>query len=268
MLFAILFNLAILSQLQHYLTQKNLYDTIRVSLAAGSVPIGPVQTNERPWDPGTPLAVLVAPEVGIGHEVIVEGTAAGQTMQGIGHQRDTALPCQAGDSTLMARAASYGGTGTALKGMHAGDVFTITMGEGTCSYQVTGFRNPGDPPPAASTGDQGHLALITGGEGSELFLPTDTVTMDAVLITNSYPRPSARILTNSLYDTEAPMASDTSNLFATVLLLELLAAVTLGTVWLWKRWGRWQAWIVGAPAIAAVFLMTSTSANYLFPNLL
>jgi sortase A len=55
---------------------------------------------------------------------------------------------------------------------------------------------------------------------------------------------------------------------ALVLLLEALAVVVIGGTWMWRRWGRWQSWIVVGPPALALALLITTNVSLLFPNLL
>lgn len=64
------------------------------------------------------------------------------------------------------------------------------------------------------------------------------------------------------------MGADTSTLWALVLWMQVLIAVTIGAVWAWHRWGRPQAWIVFLPPLLLVGLATSSQVVRLLPNLL
>jgi sortase A len=262
----LLINLVLVSQLQHYTTQQALHSELRLSLAEGSTPVAPTGRNGKLVPAGTPLAVMSAGSVGIAGEVIVEGTASAQTMTGIGHRRDTVLPCQDGSSVLMARSGSYGGIGSAWERLQKGDQFSFTMGQGKCTYEVEDSRSPGDKAPAAPTGKEGMLTLTTAS--GLPFMPTEVARIDAKLIGKSYERPAVSFPPGSLPSAEDAMGSDTSNLFALVLLLEALVAIAIGGTWLWRRWGRWQTWIVIAPVAFTFCLLTATNVNYLLPNLL
>ena len=48
---------------------------------------------------------------------------------------------------------------------------------------------------------------------------------------------------------EQLMAGDSGTLWALVLWLQVLIALSLGAVWSWRRWGRAQTWVVFAPAL-------------------
>ena len=264
---ALLANLVLVSPVQHYASQNELYQNIRLALAEGSAPTGPVNPDGSLVQPGTALGVLYAPVVGIAHEVMVEGSSGSQTMQGIGHRRDTVLPCQTGTSVVMARSGAYGGVGHAFTNLVPGDQFSITMTQGSCTYEVMSARLPGNQAPSAPASGEGRLTLTTAAGAP--FMPTEVYRVDAKLVTDAFDRPAVAFPTGALPPSEAAMGTDTSNLFALVLLLELLVGVAIGISWLWRRWGRWQTWIVGAPAVIAVGLLSATAINqWLLPNLL
>ncbi len=66
------------------------------------------------------------------------------------------------------------------------------------------------------------------------------------------------------------MAGDSSPavLFGLILLLEALIGAAIAVTWMWRRWGRWQTWIVGVPVLGALAVITSNSVTqWLLPNL-
>ncbi|MFG6402517.1 sortase domain-bontaining protein [Microbacterium sp. P04] len=264
---ALTLNLVAVSHLQHYTAQKWLYDELRVSLAAGSVPTGPLDPDGKLVEPGTPIALLSAPDIGLSREVIVEGTAGAQTMAGSGHRRDTALPCQVGTSVIMARAAAYGAAGRNYQELQPGDRFGVTMAQGSCTYEVIGPRRVGEQAPPVPSGREGRLTLTTAD--GPAFMPTEVYRVDARLVSDAFDRAPDRIPAGALPEAEQAMGIDLSVLFPLILLLQLMIAVAIGVAWMWRRWGRWQTWIVGIPPILAVGLLTATTINqWLLPNLL
>ena len=62
-----------------------VYHSLREDLALQTAPLG------GPVAPGTPLALLSIPSSGRVDQVVVEGTASGDLMNGPGHKRDTVL---------------------------------------------------------------------------------------------------------------------------------------------------------------------------------
>ena len=266
-LMALLVTVILVSPVQHYAAQNQLYQDVRLSLAEGSIPVGPLTNDGLLVEPGTPIAVFIAPDIGLDHEVIVEGTSSAQTMVGIGHRRDTALPCQEGASVLMARAAAYGGVGSQMAELQPGDRFRVAMGQATCTYEVIGPRRAGDDAPPAPTKGEGRLTLTTAL--GLPFMPTEVLRIDAALVGDAVDRPGGAIPAAALPESEAAMGTDPSALFGLVLLLEVVVAAAIGLTYLWRRWGRWQTWIVGVPVMGALGILSANSINqWILPNLL
>jgi LPXTG-site transpeptidase (sortase) family protein len=263
-LLALLANLTVVSQLQHFTAQHTLYDQLRLSLAEGSAPIGQLDVNGHLVARGTPVALLDIPELGV-KEVVVEGTASRQTKVGVGHRPDTPLPGQPGVSVLMGRAAAYGGVFGRLSQLEPGETFTVTTGQGRSTYRVVGVRKGSVKLPALE-GSAGRLTLVTAA-GSP-FLPHGVLRVDADLVSPSYPRPPVAFAGGVIDDAEQGLAGDPSRLFSLSWLLELLVVVAVGAVWVWKRWSHQATLIVFGPVVAAVGLACADRICDLLPNLM
>jgi sortase A len=261
-------NLVVVSSVQEYFAQNGLYGQLRLTLAEGATPVGPVTNTGTAVANGTPVAVLNAPVVGLRRAVIVQGSGGAQTMVGIGHVPDTVMPCQSGVAALMARSGAYGGyaLGGKWKGLRPGDEFTVTMGQGTCTYRVEDQRLPGQLAPAPPAGDGGAIVLITAA-GSP-FMPTAVLRVDATLVGKAYTPPAAAIPPADVPASENPMGTDSSHLFAVILLLQVLLAAAIAAAWTWQRWGRRETWIVAIPVLVTFALLAADNLNLLLPNLL
>jgi sortase A len=277
--FFLLANLVVVSPVEHYVSQHTLYSQLRLTLAEGSIPVGSANAKGIPTKAGTPIAMMSAPGIGIDHEVVVEGSGAAQTAQGIAHRRDTVYPCQMGSSVLLARDGAFGGVGLRWRALQPGDTFTMTMGQGACTYRVLDKRNAGDAAPAAPTGTQGRLVLTTG-DGLP-FMPSGVTRIDAQLITDGYKHSVSSVPTSAVPSTEQAMGSqlhaalhnepgtDLATPFGMILLLEVLVACGIAAAWLWKRWGRWETWIVATPVIGTIsLLIASADTTWFLPNLI
>ncbi|WP_375385223.1 sortase domain-bontaining protein [uncultured Microbacterium sp.] len=265
----LLVTLVLISPIQHFTAQTGLFDRFRLTLAEGSVPVGPVTNTGDIVDPGTPIAMFTAPAVSVSEEIIVQGTAGAETMQGIGHRRDTPLPCQPGTSVLMARAAAYGGVGGRWTQLQTGDQISVTTGQGTCTYTVTGQRRAGDPAPAAPTSGNGSLVLTTAA--GLPFMPNEVLRIDAILTGTAFEAAADVLPSAALPPAEKAMAVDDSIgvLFGLVLLLELLVAAVIAATYAWRRWNAWQTWVFAVPVLAALAVITANAVNQLLlPNLL
>lgn len=259
----LLLNLVLLTPVQHSMNQKNLYDQLRVSLFDGSAPVKGTDENGDLIALGTPIALLSIPDLNV-NEVVVEGSASGQTMQGVGHVRTSAMPGQPGTSAVLGRSGAYGGVFSQLSSLKAGMRIKMTTGQGEATFQVQGIRNPGDPNPPALKPKESRLTLTTAR--GPAFLPEDVLRVDAQLISDSFGKAATPKF--KLLDSEKPFGQDFSQLFGLVILLQLLLGACLALAWCWRRWGKWQSWIVFVPVLGALTILVGNQVNYLLPNLL
>jgi sortase A len=261
---ALLVNVVVVGRIQHFTAQHRLYGELRLSLAEGSVPIGQTDVNGHLVTPGTPLALLSIPEIGV-HEVVVEGTDSSETMKGVGHRRDTPLPGQPGASVLMGRAAAYGGVFGDLDKLQPGQEFTVQTGQGIATYRVIGPRTSTTMLPVLSSG-QGRLTLTTASGAP--YLPHGVLRVDADLVSPAFPAPAAVLAPNAIRGAEQALRGDSSHAFALSWLAELLILVVVAATWSWRRWHKLATWIVFAPAIGAVGLEVANLVSTLLPNLM
>lgn len=263
-LFTLIVNITLVSQVQHFAAQHRLFNQLRLALAQGSVPLGQLDINNHVTKPGTPIALLTIPEIGV-REVVVEGSASQQTKLGIGHRPDTSLPGQPGRSILMGRAAAYGGPFGSIDKLKSGDTFTVVTGQGTSTYRVIGVQN-GDVklPDPGSAG--GQLTLMTAA-GSPFF-PHGVLEVNAELVSKPFPRPPIAFGEGVIPHEDDALASDPGRLFSLSWLLELLVLMTAAAVWAWKRWSHPATWVVFVPILAATGLLCADRICDLLPNLL
>lgn len=253
------------SGLQASAAQGKLYDDLREQLAIGTAPIGPTDSFGDEVSIGTPVAYLEIPKIGVEH-VVVEGTTAGAMLDGPGHRRDTPLPGQIGTSVILGRRGLYGAPFDGLRELREGDLITVTTGQGEFEYRVSGLRVDGAPLPPPAAAGEGRLLLITAA--GNRFLPNGLLRVDATLDGTAVGGPARLISTAALPDRERAMGTDTSTLWAFVLWLQALIAVSVGFVWAWFRWGRPQAWLVFLPPLCFVALGAAGEAARLLPNLM
>jgi sortase A len=250
----------VLSGLQEGRQQHVLYAQLRENLAGATTPIG------GDIAPGTPIAIIDDARIGL-HEVVVEGTASEDLQFGPGHRRDTPLPGQSGVSILYGRSVTYGAPFGDITKLRAGDDLSITTGQGNFVYRVDRVRRNGDPLPPAMAVSSGRLTLVTaeGAGWRQGFAPTETVYLDASLQGKAQPTPPGR--PSAIPASERAFHGDSSVLLELVLLLELLVAVVVGVTWAQARWGRWESWLVGAPALLALLWLVTGVAFRMMPNL-
>lgn len=244
--------------------QVGRYASFREALAAQTAPLGGVIT------PGTPVALLSAPELGIRDQVVGEGTTSGDLMSGPGHRRDTPLPGQVGISVVYGRSTLFGAPFADIAGARVGQTIRVTTGQGTFTFTVRGVRHVGDrfPPPLAAT--DGGLTLVTseGASAGNLWQPQRPVYVDTVLTGKTKAQPALVGRPAAVPASEQALARDTSDVYVLVLLLALVIGAVSLVTWGLARWGRWQVWLVGAPIVAATLWAASQSAAHLLPNLM
>lgn len=263
-LLLILVDLLLIGPVQHFTSQHQLYGELRQQLAEGSVPIGQTDVSGHLVTPGSPIALLRIPALGV-KEVVVEGTTSTETMKGVGHRRDTPLPGQPGVSVLAGRAAAYGGVFAHLDELLPGDELTVQTGQGIALYRVLGARTATTMLPAL-TADEGRLTLTTATGAP--FRPSGVLRIDADLVSTAFPRPAPVIAANGIRGAEQALRGDTSHAFVLSWLAELLVLLAVAATWAWKRWQRAATWIVFTPVLALVGLAVAGDLCTFLPNLM
>jgi LPXTG-site transpeptidase (sortase) family protein len=258
---------AFLSRLYYDRAQSDAYANFRVELALATAPIGPTQ----PFDPsqllapGTPVAVLNIPEIGL-NAVVFEGTSGQVLEDGPGHLRYTAMPGQVGTSVIFGRRTAYGGPFSRLPALHVGDTFSVTTGQGVSRYRVADLRRAHDPTPLPLTAGQGRLILTTA-DGPRL-APSGVLRVDADLTSKANPAPAMPLTVASMAAGELALGADTGAWLPLVLWGQGLLILAGALSWLKHRWGRWQTWIVAVPVIGFFGLTIADQVARLLPNLM
>jgi sortase A len=228
--------------------------TVRSELAAGTVPIG------GRIDPGTPIAILTVPELGI-RQIVAEGTTSTITAGGPGHVRATPMPGQAGNSVLIARRTTFGAPFRNLDRLERGDTIGVVTGQGRARYRVTEVSTaPADDTAVfATTSRRGELTLLTADpprNASQYLVARARLTSDPVASTPHVRRVEAA---------ETGLTGDGSGIGALALALVLLLAAALGATWLAIRWRPWSAYLVSVPVLVAATWWVFECAAPLLP---
>jgi sortase A len=254
----------VLSNLAEHRAQGILYSQFRHDLAFGTAPIGQVGTGGDLLAPGTPVAVLSIPSLGI-KDTVVEGSSGRTLLDGPGHRRDTPLPGQSGISVVYGRATAYGGPFGSIDELEAGDQILTTTGQGKATYQVIGVRRAGDQAPELAAADAGRLTLVSA-DGPPLMAGAVT-RVDAALVGKTFPTPQAVLRPGTLEPAEDALASDPSGWIPLLLWAELAVLVAVGVIWALRRWGRWHTWIVGVPVALLIGIEMAKQITVVLPNL-
>ena len=250
--------LLLLSGLSHDRAQTLLYDQFRVQLAETTAPLGPTV------EVGDPVAIVTIPAIGV-EEVVVEGTASGDTLAGPGHQRATPLPGQRGVSVLMGRAATYGGPFGDIGELQPGDDVEVLTAQGRKTLDVLSVRREGDPVPAFTAPAVITLVSAEGDGPFSALTPDTTVYVDAVA-TEAFATPSG--YGGKLPTSEKPMRSDDTALPLLALWLAMLVGLSVAIVMARQRWTATLVWIVAGPVAITLAWQTTDTAMRLLPNLL
>jgi sortase A len=255
-------NLILLGPIRHERDQRVAYADLRGELATATAPTGQTDENGDLLPAGTPLAILVIPQIGV-DEVVFEGTTGSVLASGPGHRRDTPLPGQPGTSVIMGRRGAFGGPFSDLAGLVRGQRFLVITGQGQHTYEVQGVRVAGDPQPPPLASGAGRLTLVTA-DGSPL-TPSGILRVDADLVSSVAEAPSRKLRTVTA--AEQPLAGDEGEWVYVVLLGQALVIGAGVTVWARARWGRWQTWLTAAPVLGALGIAVADHAAFLLPNL-
>jgi sortase A len=259
--------LAVISQLRFDRAQHTAYANFRTDLAQATAPTGPTVPGDpkRLLSPGTPVAVLAIPAIGL-RDVVFEGTTSEVLQNGPGHLRDTVLPGQGGLSEILGRETTFGGPFGRLAELNPGATITVTTGQGVSRFLVIDIRRAGDPEPAAMRPDSGRLVLATA-DGSA-FLPGGVLRVDADLVSRTLPTVPPVVTGADLPPTEQVLAGDPSAWLPLVLWGQALVGAACLITWVRSRWGRWQVWLVAVPVLGFFGVEVAGQAANLLLNLM
>ncbi|TFB54470.1 sortase [Cryobacterium sp. Hz7] len=265
LIFGFLANLTIFGQVQHFVSQQQLTNSLRAELAQGTAPVSEGTVDQVLLEAGAPVALIDIPSIGV-HEVVVEGTDSGTLRAGPGHRRDTVLPGQAGYSVIMGRAAAYGGPFARLQELRPGQQFTVITGQGRQEFSVLGVRYAGDPMPAPLGAGKSRLILVTAR--GPAFVPSGIARVDAELVSETKPAGVRATTFVTLPAVDRELATDTRTVWALVFALQFLLLVELAAVWAYRRVGLRKTWTVFLPVVTVGGLFVADQVVRLLPNLL
>jgi sortase A len=242
------------SRVQEGRSQAILYQQLQRELGqinGATAPLGPTA-------PGSPMAILDIPSIGMRDVVVVEGTSPENLTLGPGHLRDTPYPGQAGVSEIFGRRVTFGGPFARLGQIRPGAIIQAITGQGAATYRVAAVANSSVRIVDAAPN---RLLLFTASSPT---VPGYYVAVDARLTIAAKPGPAVVRVINA---PELVMAGDGGALLLTTLwgiaLALIAAAGTYGAV----RWSPWPAYLATAPLVIAVLWNLYQSLSALLPNL-
>jgi sortase A len=239
-----------ISSIQEARAQSNAYATLRAQLSQQIAPLAATT-------PGTPVAILNIPAIGIENMIVVEGTSPENTELGPGHVRNTPLPGENGVAEIFGRRATFGAPFGRLGWLHRGDKVTVITGQGKAAYTIVARGDSShfvkDPAP-------NRLLLLTACSAA---VPTTYCYLDAELTSAPQQDPGGR---PPISAAEAPLSGDSSVLVLTLIWgLALIVISVAGTVAA-ARWSPWLAYLAAAPPALAVLWNLYQSLAALLPN--
>jgi sortase A len=254
------------SRLYYDRIQHDDYASFRAELAQATAPTGPTDPADpkKLLAPGTPVAVLSIPEIGL-NAVVLQGTTSDVLEGGPGHLRDTAMPGQAGVSEILGRRAAYGGPFARISSLSPGAILTVTTAQGVTRYRVLDVRRAGNPDPPLTPG-KGRLILATA-DGPP-YAPTGVVRVDADTIKAPKAAPKMVISTSDISPSELALGAEPGDWLPLVLWGEALLVAAIGITWLRSQWGRWQTWTVAVPVLGYLGVEVADQVARLLPNLM
>jgi len=240
-----------LSGVQEARAQTILYTQLQYELANQVAPLGPTA-------PGSPVAVLNIPAIGIRDMVVVQGTSPENMTLGPGHLRDTPMPGQEGLSEIFGRRATFGAPFARLDDLRPGDYIITITGQGRSVYRVAAIGTSQavrivDPAP-------NRLLLVTAASP---VVPSYYIEVDARLISVTRPGPPVVRVLNA---PELALAGDDGALVLTFIWGVALAAVSAVGTYAALRWNLWAAYLAAVPLAIAVLWCLYQSLSALLPN--
>jgi len=239
-----------LSDVQEARAQTLLYTRLQYELANQLAPLGPTA-------PGSPVAVLDIPAIGIRDMVVVQGTSPENMTLGPGHLRPTPMPGQAGVSEIFGRRETFGAPFARLGELRPGDLIVTITGQGRSVYRVAALGSSHmrvvDPAP-------NRLLLITA---SSAVIPAYYVEVDARLVSTARPGPPVVRVLNA---PELALAGNDGALVLTFIWAIALVGVSALGTYAALRWSPWAAYLAAVPLAIAVLWNLYESLSALLPN--
>jgi sortase A len=262
---AFIFNFFVLSFLTYSADQVRMQNAFASQVSNATAPIAEKDFQGELVKDGSPVARLVIDQINL-DVIVVEGTDSNTMRSGVGHRRDTVLPGQEGMTVLFGRTWSYGAPFGEISKLEKGDVFTVYTGQGKSEYKVSGIRQAGDKGLAPVKAGTNQLVL-TAAEG-EFFSPTGVVRVDAELINTAFETGLRTTKWGEIPAESRELGIDTR--FVWVLLIDLIVLLLaqVAAIWFASRFGRVKNWLVFAPGLILVLVLTIDQTTRLLPNLI
>jgi sortase A len=239
------------SGIQEASAQHRLYTTMVNELGQDIGPLGPTK-------PGSPVAVMDIPAIGITDMVVVEGTSPEDMAAGPGHLRNTPLPGQIGMSVIYGRRVTFGAPFDKLIDLRPGDEITTITQQGRSVYKVAAV---GDSQHPVVDQNLNRLVLLTS---SSTNVPSYYLEIDADLVSKANNGP---VQMPVIGPSEKALAGDSGALVQTMIWGLALVILAVGGAVAAAQWSPWLAYLVAVPAVLAVVWNLYENLAALLPNL-
>ena len=211
-------------------------------------------------DTGTPVSELRVPAIGL-KQIVVQGTTSGLLRAGPGHLRQSPLPGQVGNSVIFGRRKAYGGPFSHISSLARGDEIDVWTQQGHRRYVVDSVHSAKatNGSELATTSGLNQLTLVTSDPA---FTANRRLYVQAHLVGLPF---AASLDTTPVTRAELGLSGETDGILSLVLWLELLLVAAIGSVWLWRNWTRWSAYLVTAPVLLATAWLVFENVTKLLP---
>jgi sortase A len=239
------------SGIQEASDQHRLYTTLVNEFGQEIGPLGPTK-------PGSPVAVMNIPAIGVKDMVVVEGTSPEDLTAGPGHLRNTPLPGQIGMSVIYGRRVTFGAPFGQLIDLRPGDEITTITQQGRSVYKVAAI---GDSQHPVLDQNLNRLVLLTA---SSTNVPAYYLEVDADLVSRANNGP---VQMPVIGPTEKALAGDPGALIGTMIWGLALVILAVGGAVAAAQWSPWLTYLVVVPAVLAVVWNMYENLAALLPNL-
>lgn len=237
------------SALTHSRNQRALDRSFRA--LAANAQLAPLTDSETgrtlPTPSGTPVALLEIPRVGV-REVVIEGSTPNHTVRGPGHVASTPLPGQFGNAVIVGRRTTFGAPFRSIDSLRSGDPIYATTSGGRLRYNVTAVRTVSSNDTSLFKTDTAAGNFLTLVTAASALSADNKIVVQAKL--DGQPRGFSP---SKVAPTAAALgvASDAKSWAPLAFSLQLLLALSLGAVWMYRRFGASLSWIVASPVLLA-----------------
>jgi sortase A len=261
--------------LEHAFEARLHPSTSTTTTRPGSEPAAPTTTTPPPPpSSGDAVAHLVIPKIGV-DKFVVEGVGVPDLKRGPGHYPGTPMPGQPGNAAIAGHRTTYGAPFYRINELAAGDEVLVTTDQGTFKYRVTGQQivKPSQVEVLADKGDN-RLTLTSChprySAAQRIVVTSELVDEPATPTTTAPPvtTPEGKVKTPPRRATafEDQGLSGEGAPALPAILWGLGAAAIWVFAWLaGRRWRRWVAYLVAAPAFFVVLFVFFENFSRLLP---